>query len=256
MPIKSTTTTEEEKEGKKIQKNLQNKSNHKNNKCFSWVIAVRILSLAGSHSPPHLPRIPSDTVLISGPAVGAAQILIWFWSSVFLPPMSTAIRSRAFSLEGALHVLYLFHRRRACLVDPADLICSLYSWWEGFGSSSSATQPLGFNCGFISTSACGLSTGVCSWGCPGGLGLAPMRARCGDGAAAGVAGVLAAPDTQGSWSLGQQEIQCFRRLWQAVLTNTLQYSCLENPHPWQRSLAGHSLQGHKELDTTEATLHA
>ena len=31
---------------------------------------VRVLSLTGSHSPPHLPRTPSNTVLISGPAVG------------------------------------------------------------------------------------------------------------------------------------------------------------------------------------------
>ena len=44
-----------------------------------------------SHSPPHLPRMPSNTVLISGPAVGAAQILIWSYSCVFLLPMSTAI---------------------------------------------------------------------------------------------------------------------------------------------------------------------
>ena len=44
-----------------IQKNLQNKSKHKNNKCFSWVIAVRSLSLNGSHSPPHLPRMSSNT---------------------------------------------------------------------------------------------------------------------------------------------------------------------------------------------------
>ena len=29
-----------------------------------------------------------------------------------------------------------------------DLICSLYSWWEGFGSSSLATLTLGFNCCF------------------------------------------------------------------------------------------------------------
>ena len=36
--------------------------------------------------------------------------------------------------------------------------------------------------------------------------------------------------------------------------NPLQYSCLENPHG-QRSLAGYSLWGHKELDTTEATGH-
>ena len=34
--------------------------------------------------------------------------------------------------------------------------------------------------------------------------------------------------------------------------NPLQYSCLENPmYKW--SLAGNSPQGHKELDTTEAT---
>ena len=58
----------------------------------------------------------------------------------------------------------------------------------------------------------------------------------------------------GSWRLGQKEIQSSRRVWQLVLVNALQYSCLENPPPCQRSLAGHSLQGHKESDTTEATL--
>ena len=91
-------------------------------------------------------------------------------------------------------------------------ICSLYSWWQGFGSSSLATLPLGFSCGFICTSACGLSSGVCSWGCPGGLGFASLRARRGGGAAAWVTGVLVAPGTQGSWWLGQQEIQCSRRV--------------------------------------------
>ena len=40
----------------------------------------------------------------------------------------------------------------------------------------------------------------------GGLGFASVRARCGSGAAASVAGVLAAVGTQGSWQLGQQEI--------------------------------------------------
>ena len=106
---------------------------------------------------------------------------------------------------------YIFHRHRVCLVDCVDLICSLYSWWEGFGSSSLATLPLGFNCGFISTSACGLSTGICSWGYPGGLGFAPVRASWG-GAAAWVAGVLTAPGTQRSWRLEQKGIQCSRRV--------------------------------------------
>ena len=38
--------------------------------------------------------------------------------------------------------------------------------------------------------------------------------------------------------------------------NPLQYSCLENPHG-QRSLAGYSPRGHKELDVTErqSTVH-
>ena len=48
------------------------------------------------------------TVLISGPVVGAAQILIWFYSSVFLPPMSTAIRTSVLSFVGALNdLLYI-----------------------------------------------------------------------------------------------------------------------------------------------------
>ena len=100
----------------------------------------------------------------------------------------------------------IFHRHRVCLVDHVDLIYSLYSWWEGLGSSSLGTLPLGFNCGFISTSACGSSTGVCSCVCLGGLGFAPVKARWGGGAAAWVAGDMAASGTQGSWRLGQQEI--------------------------------------------------
>ena len=39
---------------------------------------------------------------------------------------------------------YIFHRDRVWLVDHVDLICSLCSWWEGLGSSSLATVPLGF----------------------------------------------------------------------------------------------------------------
>ena len=56
---------------------------------------------------------------------------------------------------------YIFHRPGVCLIDCVDLICSLYSWWESFGSSFLVTLPLDFNCSFISTSSCGLSNGVC-----------------------------------------------------------------------------------------------
>ena len=59
-------------------------------------------SLAGSHSPPHLPRMLANTVLISGPAVGAAQILVWSYFCVFLPPVSAAIRASAVSFLEAL----------------------------------------------------------------------------------------------------------------------------------------------------------
>ena len=47
---------------------------------------------------------------------------------------------------------------------------------------------------------------VSSWGCHGGLGFAPVRARCGGGAAAWVTGVLAAPGTQGCWWLEKKGI--------------------------------------------------
>ena len=39
----------------------------------------------------------------------------------------------------------------------------------------------------------------------GGLGSASVKARCGGGTAAWVAGVLAAPGTQGSWWLGSRK---------------------------------------------------
>ena len=114
VPIKSTTTAERgtkgggKKQKKKIQKNLQNKSKNKNIKYFSWVTPVRILSSTGNHSPPYLPRMPSNTVLISEPAVRAAKILIWSYSCVSLPLMSTAIRASAFSFVGALSgLLYI-----------------------------------------------------------------------------------------------------------------------------------------------------
>ena len=61
---------------------------------------LSVLSRAANHSPPHLTRMPSNIVLISGPAVGAAQTLIWFCSCVFLPPVSTPARTIAFFVCG------------------------------------------------------------------------------------------------------------------------------------------------------------
>ena len=90
------------------------------------------------------------------------------------PQLSELVRFLLWKLS---MTFYIFHRYRVCLVDRVDLICSLCSWWEGFGCSSLATLPLGYSCGFISTSTPGSSTEVCSWGCPGGLGFVPVRAR-------------------------------------------------------------------------------
>ena len=80
------------------------------------------------------------------------------------PQLSELVRFLLWELSMSF---YIFHRHSICLVDYVHLICSLYSWWEGFQSSSLATVPLGFNCGFISTSACGSGLGPWrTWVCP------------------------------------------------------------------------------------------
>ena len=110
--------------------------------------------LSGSQSPPQFPRMPSNTVLVSGTAVGGQfrfeSCSTPLCSCLQCPQLSELVR---FLLWEWSVTFYIFQRHRICLVDHVDLICSLYSWWEGFGSSSLATLPLGFNYGFISTSA-------------------------------------------------------------------------------------------------------
>ena len=55
---------------------------------------------------------------------------------------------------------YVFHRHRVCLVDPGDLICSLYSWWEGFGVFFLSHTAPGFQLWFYFH----LSMWVVQWG--------------------------------------------------------------------------------------------
>ena len=106
---------------------------------------------------------PPILLLISGLVVWGSSdsnlALTPVYSCLQGPQLSELVRFLLWELS---MTFYIFHRHRVCLVDRVDLICSLYSWWEGFGSSSLATLHLGFNCGFISTSTCGSSTGVCS----------------------------------------------------------------------------------------------
>ena len=105
---------------------------------------------------------------------------------------------------------YIFHTHRVCLVEcgfnlqPVQLV---RRFWVFF---LSRIAP-GFQFWFYSH----LCMGVVHWGLllslPWGAWIAPVRARGGGGAAAWVAGVLAAPGPQGGWRLGQQEMQCSRR---------------------------------------------
>ena len=134
---------------------------------------------------------------------------------------------------------YVFHRH------------SLASWSRGFNLQ--LVQLVGrFWVFFLSHTAPGfqlwfsfhLYMWVVHWallpGLPWRTWVHPVRARCGGGAAAWVAGILAAPGTQGGWPPGQQEILCSRRVWEPVLASMLQYSCLENPlsdrEAWQATV--------------------
>ena len=110
----------------------------------------------------HLACLGCPPTLCSGLAVGAAQILVWSYSMcscLQCPQLSELVR---FLSWGLLISFYIFHRHRVCLVDHVDLICSLYSWWEGFGSSYLyypwvSTVVLFAPFIFL----CGSSTGVC-----------------------------------------------------------------------------------------------
>ena len=129
---------------------------------FFLSTAVRVLSLAGSHRLPHLPRMPSNTADLwtcCRKTSDCILVLLRLCSCLQSPQFSELV---PFLLWELSLIFYIFHRHRICLVDCVDLICSLYSWWEGFGSSSLATLPMGFSCGSVSTSAFGSSTGVCS----------------------------------------------------------------------------------------------
>ena len=144
----------------------------------------------------------SNIALVSGPSMGAAQIIIWSYSCMPLPPMSTVIRTSTFCFVGALNVLLYIPKTKSLSGLSCRFNVQFVQLWEAFWSSSLATLPLGFNRGFISTFACTLFTEVRSWGCPGRFGFAPVSARSEGGAATWVSGDQTSPCTQGSWWLG------------------------------------------------------
>ena len=82
-----------------------------------------------------------------------------------------------------------------------------------------------------------------------------MRARCGGGAAAWVAGVLAAPGTQGSFSYGSRKYSAL----EGYDNNIGQYApvFLPGEPPSVTEKPGRpGLQGCKVSDMAEETLHA
>ena len=161
-----TTTTEGDKKGKK-DKRKKSKRIYRTSQNIRIInifleSLLSVLSLAGSHSPPRLPRMPSNLCW--------SLDLLWGQLRFKSGPMPVCSCLQCPQLSELVHFLlwelsmsfYVFHTHRVCLVDRVVLICSLYSWWEGFGSSSLATLALGFDCDFVSTSACESFTGVCS----------------------------------------------------------------------------------------------
>ena len=121
MPIKLTTTTEGGRKRKKKSKRIYRTSQN------IRIINVCLESLLSEYFPAlgvtvHLTSLGCPpTLLISGPAVGTPQVLIWSYSCVFLPPMSTAVRASAFSFVGALNdLLYIASTQ------------SMLSWLCGF----------------------------------------------------------------------------------------------------------------------------
>ena len=108
MPIKLTTTPEGGRKRKKKSKRIYRTSQN------IRIINVCLESLLSEYFPAlgvtvHLTSLGCPpTLLISGPAVGTPQVLIWSYSCVFLPPMSTAVRASAFSFVGALNDLCVF----------------------------------------------------------------------------------------------------------------------------------------------------
>ena len=113
-----------------------------------------------------------------------------------------------------------------------DLICSLYSWWEGFGSSSLATLPLGFICGFISTSTVGDLLGIVPEALLEGLCL-PLR---GAGVELGLQGFWQHQLLKGFGGQGSRKYSALEGYGNQYWPQ-FQYSCLENHLPdgegWQ-----------------------
>ena len=110
VPIKLTTTTEagkrkKKKEKKKSKRIYRTSQNIRIINVFLESLLSESFSSLGVTVPLTSLGCPLTLCYLWTCCMGAAQILICSYSSVFLPPMSTAMRTSAFSFVGALNVL-------------------------------------------------------------------------------------------------------------------------------------------------------
>ena len=138
--------------------------------------------------------------------MGAAQILIWCYYCVFLPRMSSVIRTGMCSFVGALNDLLSLPQIQGLPRGSCGFNLQLVHLVRGFGVFLLGHTAPGFQLWFYPH----LCMWVMLWGLllrlPWRTRVCPCKGQCGGGLAAWVAGVLAAPGTQGGWRLGQQGI--------------------------------------------------
>ena len=122
---------------KKKRKGKKARINHRANQNMRIILNVFFLSQLSAYFPParrHSPPLPPKEALqcwgglISGPVVGISQTLIWSYSCVCVPPVSTACRALECFLfwEHSLS-FHRSQRHRVFPVDLVNLICSLFS---------------------------------------------------------------------------------------------------------------------------------
>ena len=197
--------------------------------------------------------MPSGTVLVSGPAVGAAQIPIWSYSCVFLPPMSTAVSTSAFSFEGPLSGLLCIPQTQSLPGWSCGFNLQLVQLVGRCGSSYLVTLPLGFNCGFNSTSACGRPLSFAPEAALEGLGL-PLWGQVWRWCSCLGRRVLAAPGTRGVGGQGSRKYSALEgygdQYWPIRPSILAWRTLLPDREAWQATVYRSQRVAHYQSDPT------
>ena len=162
MPVKLTTTAEGERKRKrkKTSKRIYRVSQNIINVFLESLLSESFPSLGLTVHLSSLGALQHRAGLWV--CCGAAQVLTWSCPSVLLPPVAPAVRTGVFLWWERPAPVRLPQTQRLPGGSCGFNLQLIQPGGGRLGSSSSAPLPLGFSCGSISTSACGLSTGVCS----------------------------------------------------------------------------------------------